>query len=138
MPSPVVIDASVAASFLLREPSAETFADVVLQLADGAVELHTPALFIFELTNILAMAERHKRISSGIKQSLFAEVASIPRIDAPIPGLPTIQRIADLAQRHRLTAYDATYLELAERLGATLVTLDSDLLRLRKTYRWIR
>lgn len=35
------------------------------------------------------------------------------------------------------TAYDAAYVELAERLQAKLVSLDADIIKLKKLYRWI-
>jgi predicted nucleic acid-binding protein len=38
-------------------------------------------------------------------------------------------RTLELARVHRLSAYDATYLELAERLGLPLATLDGSLAR---------
>ena len=41
--------------------------------------------------------------------------------------------ILDLAEKHGLTAYDAAYLELAERLGLALGTLDIDLRKAAET-----
>jgi len=34
-----------------------------------------------------------------------------------------------LAERHQLTTYDASYLELAQRLGLPLATVDANLLQ---------
>ena len=46
-------------------------------------------------------------------------------VDHALPG----PRVTRLARRHSLSAYDALYLELAVRHGATLTTLDSALAR---------
>ena len=40
-----------------------------------------------------------------------------------------------LARRHRLSFYDAAYLELAKREGCTLATFDRDLIAAAKTER---
>jgi len=47
------------------------------------------------------------------------------------PALTPIQRgdLLNLARKHRLTAYDAAYLELALRLDLPLATVDDRLMR---------
>ena len=42
---------------------------------------------------------------------------------------PDEEQLLSLARRHRLTVYDAAYLELAQRKGTTLATLDQPLAR---------
>lgn len=42
--------------------------------------------------------------------------------------LAEVKIVLDLMRQHRLTAYDATYLALALRLGLPLATKDADLL----------
>jgi predicted nucleic acid-binding protein len=55
-------------------------------------------------------------------------------VDPALQGRPAI---LEAALRHRLSAYDATYLALADSRGIGLVTADSDLITLRKLYPWI-
>ena len=45
--------------------------------------------------------------------------------------------ILETALRHRLSAYDACYLALADARGVGLVTADSDLVALRKVFPWV-
>ena len=67
-----------------------------------------------EITNVLGMAERRGRLTpdSVVGALALAEVGGV----------------LDLMRRHRLTAYDATYLELAIRLRLPLATKDRELL----------
>ena len=77
--------------------------------------------------NALAVAVRRKRITVE-KASGFLEL--LPRFDFRIAAAPKIEdlpRLSNLAARHRLTAYDTAYLDLAKRLALPLATLDDDL-----------
>jgi predicted nucleic acid-binding protein len=60
------------------------------------------ALWPFEIANVLALAERRGRITNDLRRSFLTE-------------------------KYRLTGYDAAYLELAQRTGLPLATLDDDL-----------
>lgn len=133
----LVIDASALAAFLLREPEGRTLDKILIRVESGHCELHAPVLLGYEIANILAMAERKGRIPSQLRTSLLRDWDTIPitehsSFDAGIRG-----RILALASQHKLSAYDAAYLELAQRLSGQLVTLDGDLLSLRRTYPWI-
>lgn len=133
----IVLDASLAAAFLLREPSGGKFDAPLQGVVDGEVELWVPSLFLFELLNILVMAERRGRIPGDTAKNLMREWENLPvTVDAP-PGFLSRHRIRELANTHGLTAYDAAYVELAERLESDLLTLDGDLLRLATAMPWI-
>lgn len=131
------MDASMAAAFLLREASGETFIGIVESVADGEVELLVPSIFPCEMLNILVMTERRNRISSDTARALTSEFNQLPITVDPPPHADVRHRIQELAMRHGLTAYDAAYLELAERIGAELITLDRDLLKLSDVFPWI-
>lgn len=133
-----VIDASAWAAFFLRESTAAPTDELIQGVLDGSVELHAPAHFGFEMTNILLMSARRQRIPASRLADIMAEWELIPVKEHPAPTPPIRRRILALAERHRLSAYDASYLELAERLPAKLLTHDAELLALRATYSWIR
>jgi predicted nucleic acid-binding protein len=80
-----------------------------------------PSLFWFEFRNLLLVSERRGRISPEQTATILAELARLP---LEIDDRPQEHRVLGLARRHRLSVYDATYLELAERRGARLATLD--------------
>jgi predicted nucleic acid-binding protein len=123
--SACVLDASLVFPWLFEdEASAE--ADALLELvnAQGAV---APALWHLECANGLGMAERRGRLTAAAVQEAITLLEGLPlTIDAPVPAR-TFGAVLALMRTHRLTAYDATYLELAMRLGLPLATGDKAL-----------
>lgn len=94
--------------------------------ADGAV---VPALWHAEVANVLAQAERRRRIAPAATAEFLALLGELrlDTDDAP-PGRATGPVLA-LAREHGLTAYDATTLDLATRRGLALATRDAELRR---------
>ena len=73
------------------------------------------------------MGTRRKRISpEGVKQHLTLLAALPIDVDENAFGQIWGETLA-LAQKHQLTLYDATYLELAKRLGLPLASFDGEL-----------
>lgn len=75
----------------------------------------------------MILAERRKRLTEadGIQVRKLYGMLSI-QTDMII-GLDMIERLRTLAQEYNLSAYDATYLELALRKGLRLASLDQTL-----------
>jgi predicted nucleic acid-binding protein len=117
---PFVMDASVL-DWALSERN--RIADIVKEHlnTDAAV---APNLWWFEVRNALIMAERRGRSSEAISASFLREVM---RLAITIDYSPDDALIMALARRHRLTVYDAAYLELALRQHLPLATLDASL-----------
>jgi predicted nucleic acid-binding protein len=89
--------------------------------------LWIPSLLWYEVTNALIAAERRQRITAadGIQLRELYGMLSI-KTDLII-GPNTIERLCTLAREYSLSAYDATYLELALRKRLRLATLDQNL-----------
>ncbi len=121
----LLIDASMAASWFIddqRDPRPIAILDQVA--VGGAI---VPALFFTEFTESLLAACRKKRLTAeGIAHAL-QQFFSLPIEAEPPPDLPTALRIAALAQRHNISAYDAAYLEAALRRNIPLATHDRPL-----------
>ena len=119
-----VLDASVAACW--------AFEDESHPLAESALErLRTepalvPALWWFELRNVLVVNERRDRLTETVTAAFLRAVA---RLDIAIDRTPDSAAVLALARAHRLSVYDAAYLELAQRAAAPLATLDAALAR---------
>ena len=133
----VVIDASLVAAFILREKRGKKLDAVLLDAAAGKQTLHAPPLLSYEMINILVIAERQKRITPEQALDARHEFELLPIQQDGAPGITVRERTHELAKRHAITAYDACYLELGQRLAARLLTLDRDLLKLKRHYRWI-
>ena len=121
---PFVVDASVTASWCLRDEAAQT-ADAAMDrlLEDEAV---APWLWWFEVRNILVVSERRGRIEPADTDTFLSDLLRLP---IRIEDEPNDRQVVALARKHGLTAYDAAYLELAVRLSAPMSTLDRSLAR---------
>jgi predicted nucleic acid-binding protein len=85
-----------------------------------------PALWVFEVANVLILAERRGRITTDLRRSFLRVSAGSLYGLSPVQ-FSNWQGIFPLAEKYRLTGYDAAYLELAQRSGLPLATLDGDL-----------
>ena len=83
-----------------------------------------PPLWHLEVSNVLVIAERKGRITPDELARLVNDLRDLPITTADISPESVRNDILPLAQRERLTVYDATYLHLAMRLKTSLATLD--------------
>ena len=83
-----------------------------------------PGMFWDEMRNLLLSAERRGRIDADYAD---ASMARLRRFPIRCPGDPDDRDVMALARNHGLTAYDASYLALANREGCELVSLDRHL-----------
>jgi len=121
----MVIDASLALAWCFKDELTETATRLLEELRSGAAAV--PLLWPIEVANVLAIAERRKRITLAERAQLIALLETLEiDVDGETSAL-AFTRILDLAREQRLTAYDAAYLELAMRLGVPLASKDGDL-----------
>jgi predicted nucleic acid-binding protein len=83
-----------------------------------------PALWWFELRNGLVVNERRGRFTDLQTSRFLREDAHLA---IAVDWLPDETSLLWLARHHRLTVYDAAYLELAQRKALPLATLDTAL-----------
>jgi predicted nucleic acid-binding protein len=114
-----VLDASVAMNWAFPdEEDAIALAALRRLRTDPA---HVPAVWWFEVRNVLLINERRQRIS---EVDTMAFLRFVSGLDIVIDRLPDDIGIAALCRRHRLSVYDTSYLELALREDIPLATLD--------------
>jgi predicted nucleic acid-binding protein len=119
-----VLDSSIALSWVLPSENDASMGLLDDVTAKGAL---APVLWPLEVANVLLMAERRRRITPTERSQALAWFAVLPvEIDHEAPQRAWAN-IPALAERHKLTVYDAAYLELASRRGLPLATLDQDL-----------
>lgn len=120
----LVLDNSVVAAWVLTERDA--YADAVLD-AIGEHELVAPAIWPLELANVLAVAERRGRITAAESSRLRDLVTALDIAIAPGSTARVFGDVLTLAREESLSAYDASYLDLAIQLAAPLATSDERL-----------
>lgn len=114
-----VVDASALAALLFGEPEAP---EVAARLGSARL-LVAPALLDFELANVcLTKLRRHPQQRDAILTGYALRERMAIEVVAVDP-----REVLATAETNGLTAYDASYLWLARRLGAGLVTLDRQL-----------
>ncbi|MBV8113669.1 MAG: type II toxin-antitoxin system VapC family toxin [Silvibacterium sp.] len=121
---PLVVDASLALAWALPDESS-AYADKVLAVVE-AEGLRVPELWACEVANGLAVAYLRKRITSADEDDFLTALSSL-RIDVahPVHAAAAVRDGTAAAMRYRLTAYDAAYVDLAERERLMLATLDT-------------
>ena len=122
----LVIDGSTTLGFLLKDEN-EPHALRALDAIESSVATYVPAHWCVEVANGLIMAERRKRASQADITEALNLVRDLPVITDEETGQRAGRETAALARQYHLTVYDAAYLELAMRRGATLATSDTAL-----------
>ena len=109
------------------EDQSTPYTDAVLQaLIDGAAVV-VPAIWRLEVVNTLVVAERRKKLAPA-KSAVFLRDLQKFAITVDLEGIDRVfNTVLDQARLYQRSAYDASYLELAKRLGLPLATRDRPL-----------
>lgn len=120
-----VLDTSITLAWCFEDeqtPAAMELLDRVTETGASA-----PLLWPLETLNGLFMAERRRRLDASRRVKLAAFLRELPiTLDADTAS-QAWDATARLAERFRLTSYDAAYLELAQRRRLPLASLDKEL-----------
>jgi predicted nucleic acid-binding protein len=116
-----IIDASVVIAWAFKEQHATAERALARIQAEDAI---VPALWWYELRNVLVLGERQGRLTERATARFLRDIS---RLAITIDSSPDEAQVLTLARRHRLTVYDAAYLELAGREALPLATLDEEL-----------
>jgi len=113
----IVLDASAAVDWLLQTPAGQRIENRIYSRNET---LHAPHLLDLEVTQVL-----RRLAQQGVVPAYRADEAIRDLLDLRVNRYAHFVLLPRIWQlRHNLSAYDAAYLVLAEKLGATLVTRD--------------
>ncbi len=118
----IVLDASVVVELLTNRALADT---IRLAIAESDEALIAPYLLDIEVMNAVRGLAAARLIGQDAAQEIVANLTDLP-VDR-LEHIPFLHRIWEL--RHNLTAYDATYIAIAEATDSTLFTMDGKLAR---------
>jgi predicted nucleic acid-binding protein len=122
-----VVDSSVALAWCFEDEHSQPVMDLLNRVAETGA--FAPSLWPLETLNGLLMAEHRNRLDGRRRQRLAGFLRDLP---VTLDGETAEQAwtaTARLAERHRLTLYDAAYLELAQRRKLPLASLHRDLIK---------
>lgn len=121
----LVLDSSAALAWIYADETTEAVRQVFDMVAENGALV--PSLWRLEVANSLTVAVRRGRIGAEFRNAALADLALLDiATDAHTDahGWTTTLHLAD---RFRLTLYDAAYLELAHRRSLPLAALDKEL-----------
>lgn len=122
-----VVDCSLALSWVLPDESSEVAEKFRDQLSKND-SLWVPSLWWYEISNGLLAALKRQRITEAECVRLLELLNALPlRTDDELTK-ESAWRFLAIGREYRLSAYDAAYLELAQRRGISLAALDERLI----------
>ena len=127
-----VLDASVTLTWLLRDAGAraEAYAfDVLKRIRLPDTDIQVPATWALETANVVVRSEAKGIVTEAESEAFLEMLGAAPITTDAATAVHALSDTLQLARRYRLSAYDASYLELALRSGLPLATLDEDLQR---------
>ena len=123
-----VLDNSVTMRWFFGDgkPQELAYADKVLN-AMKEVNALVPVTWGLEVANVIAKAEAKALVTEARSGAFLAILEGVGIAVDTATFAHALSDTLQLARRYKLSAYDASYLELALRLGLPLATLDEDL-----------
>lgn len=128
----LVLDASVALAWIFERADIaeiEQANTVLIGLSKRATIV--PVLWHAEVVNALAVALRRRVVTLSKVSGYLSKLGRLPIETDHTPMSLRNDSILALAHEYALSAYDATYLDLALRTGAAFVTFDRKLMQAR-------
>jgi predicted nucleic acid-binding protein len=125
VPDRFVLDGSVTIAWLFADEK-DAYADAIIGKLPHVVML-VPRLWHLEVANVLLIGERRKRCSQADTTQWLRFLSALPvRVDVSTETNAWTSTV-NMARQHGLSSYDAAYLELAQREGVPLASLDAQL-----------
>jgi predicted nucleic acid-binding protein len=121
-----VIDSSIALAWALPDETSREAERFLGRISIRSI-LWVPALWWYETANALLMAQRRKRLTEAERIRLMELYRRLPIRTDIVLDSDSMSRFHTLAIEYNLSAYDAAYLELAQRRGLGLATVDRPL-----------
>lgn len=125
MEEKAVVDASIVVKWFIEEEHSDQALSLREAFATGRIQLHAPALMPYEVLNALARSA----LFTGDELVLIARSLSGYGFEISTSVGDGLEKMAVLCAGDELTAYDAAYVALAQRLKARLYTADVELLK---------
>jgi predicted nucleic acid-binding protein len=123
----LVVDSSALCALCFEDEATAASEELLQQLERGNV--WAPGLLLWEVANVLLMAQRRGRLNQAQRVEALQLIESLGlSLDAPAQAV-VWHDVIQLADQTGLTSYDAAYLELAMRLGTPLASRDKELQR---------
>lgn len=125
-----VVDNSVVMAWCFEDEADRYALGVLESLADA--EGIVPAIWPLEVGNVLVVAQRRGRLSEAEGARFLSLLSALPIRVEQESAERMLAEVYLLAREHGLSTYDASYLDLAMRLGLPIATRDASLIKAAK------
>jgi len=122
----LVIDASaLLKAYFPDEHGTENAKEIIFRYSLGDLELSAPSLMDYEISNAVFTAYKRKRVPFNDARNILEKILGL---DIKRHDFHSFKNeLLDLGKKYNLSVYDASYLALALRLNADMVTGDEKL-----------
>ncbi len=120
------MDASIGFAWVYQGQATPETDHLLNEVAAGAMVI-VPALWFFEMSNVLLMAQRRRRLTAAQRKAAMEKLTALQLTVDEEGTRIAFGKTSELAEKYGLTIYDATYLELALRRSLPLASRDEAL-----------
>lgn len=122
-----VLDASVCIKHFVPDALSNKVDSFLSNCASGATHISVPDLFYIEMTNIFWKYFRARQFD---KETVLSNITTLKAFNFNITSnLELIEKAAQIAMLYQISAYDASYVVLAQKTNSPLLTLDNKLIK---------
>ena len=121
-----IVDASVGYAWVYQGQATPETDHLLNEVAAGATVI-VPALWFLEMSNVLLIAQRRHRLTATQRKAAMEKLTAMQFTVDEEGTRHAFGKTSELAEKHGLTIYDATYLELAVRRSLPLASRDEAL-----------
>lgn len=122
-----MLDNTVTMAWCFADEGTEFTEMLLNRLSDLTDTALVPALWLYEVVNVTEIAVRKGRITKEKATAFIESLTDLPIEVEDLSRTEVFVSVRAVAERYRLTSYDAAYLELAIRHRLPLAAMDSDL-----------
>jgi len=123
-----VVDASIAIKLFVSQPQSDLAINLFAQLeADPPAQFYIPEFFYVECANVLWQYVRRTNYPLLQAQQNISRLKLLAL--QPTPASKLVSEALETAATYSISAYDACYVELSNRLNVPLITADQKLIR---------
>ena len=129
VPPVMVIDTSMAVRCFVEEENRDHADALLKSMKEGHCIGVVPVTWGLEVVNVLLGKVRREDFSQELMEKIRIELTKLPFMSDSDTYRHMLTTTLSLAQKHSLKAGDASFLELAQRLGVALATYDKALFK---------
>jgi predicted nucleic acid-binding protein len=127
-----VLDNSVAMRWYF-EQATHAYAESILDRLQAGEEAVVPIIWLYEASAVLSRAQNRGTLDGRTAREFIVELQALNITADSESAARIFSDVHRLALAHRLSSYEAAYLELALRRELPLATLDDELIRAGRT-----